>query len=94
MVRPTTLLKSSRHMSVSAAKDPRAALGRNPDRLTLEERTALAGKYVAMEIYTPDALPLRRIEAIGDSIGACVQMLKERGLDPLQFEFTRLAWPY
>ena len=81
-------------MPASAAKDPRVALGRNPDRLSLEERMALAGKYVAMEVYTPEALPLRRIEAIGDSIADCVRMLKERGLDPMQFEFTRLAWPY
>ena len=81
-------------MPASAAKDPRVALGRNPDRLSLEERMALAGKYVAMEVYTPEALPLRRIEAIGDSITDCIRMLKERGLDPMQFEFTRLAWPY
>ncbi|HTS64687.1 MAG TPA: hypothetical protein VMH28_21840 [Candidatus Acidoferrales bacterium] len=81
-------------MPASAAKDPRAALGRNPDRLTLEERTALAGKYVAMEIYSPETTPLRRIEAIGDSIPDCVRMLKERGLDPLNYEFTRLSWPY
>jgi len=54
---------------------------------------ALAGKYVAMEMYSPETLPLRRIEAIGDSIEACVRMLKERGLDPGIFEFTRLAWP-
>jgi hypothetical protein len=81
-------------MPATAAQDPRAAIGRNPDRLTLEERTALAGKYVAMEIYTPEDLPLRRIEAIGDSVNACVRMLKERGLDPMRFEFTRLAWPY
>jgi hypothetical protein len=81
-------------MVASAAKDSRAAIGRNPDRLTLEERTALAGKYVAMEMYTPEATPLRRIEAIGDSIEACVRMLKERGLDAGRFEFTRLAWPY
>jgi hypothetical protein len=78
----------------SAAKDPRVAIGRNPDRLTLEERMALAGKCVAMEIYSPETLPLRRIEAIGDSIDACVRMLKERGLDAGIFEFTRLAWPY
>jgi hypothetical protein len=81
-------------MTASAAKDPRAVIGRNPDQLTLEERTALAGKYVAMEIYTPEDLPLRRIEAIGDSLSDCVRMLKQRGLDPLRFEFTRLAWPY
>jgi hypothetical protein len=81
-------------MLASAAKDPRVAIGRSPDRLSLVERTALAGKYVALEMYTPEALPLRRIEAIGDSIEACARMLKERGLDPLLFEFTRLAWPY
>ena len=81
-------------MPVSAAKDPRQALGRNPDRLTLQERTALAGKMVALEIYTPETFPFRRIEAIGDSTVACVRMLQERGLDPRHFEFTRLSPPY
>jgi len=81
-------------MPATATKDPRAALGRSPDRLTLEERTALAGKYVALQIYTPEAAPLRRIEAIADSIEACIRMLQERTLEPGQFEFTRLAWPY
>jgi hypothetical protein len=81
-------------MPASAAKDPRVAIGQSPDRLTLEERTALAGKYVALQMYTPEAAPPRRIEAIGDSIDACVRMLTERGLDPTEFEFTRLAWPY
>jgi len=81
-------------MSVSAAKDPRQALGRNPDRLTLSERSALAGKMIALEIYTPATLPLRRIEAIGDTIEACVRMLQERGLDPRQFEITRLPPAY
>ena len=81
-------------MPASAAKDPRAVLGRSPDRLTLEEQTALAGKYIALEIYTPEAAPLRRIEAIADTLEGCVKMLQERGLDPLRFELTRLAWPY
>jgi len=81
-------------MSVSAAKDPRQALGRNPDRLTLSERSALAGKMIALEIYTPATLPLRRIEAIGDTIEACVRMLQERGLDPRQFEIARLPPAY
>ena len=43
------------------------------------------GKYVALEVYTPEALPLRRIEAIGDSLEECLRMLKGRGLDPLKF---------
>ena len=81
-------------MSVSAAKDPRQALGRNPDRLTLEERTALAAKMVALEVYSPATFPLRRIEAIGDSIDACIRMLRERGLDPRRFEYSPLRPPY
>ena len=67
------------------------AIGRSPDRLTLTERSRLAGKYIALEIYTPEAAPQRRIEAIGDSLEDCVKMLVSRGLDPAHFEFTRLA---
>ena len=70
------------------------ALGRSPDRLTPEERFELAGKYVALEIYTPDAAPARRIEAVGDSIADCIRVLKSRGLDPAKFEYTRLAPPW
>jgi len=81
-------------MSATAARDPQRAIGRSPDRLNLDERKALAGKYIALEIYTPDTLPYRRIEAIGDSLQECVRMLKGRGLDPVQFEFSRLAPAY
>jgi len=81
-------------MTVSAAKDPQRAIGRSPDRLNLDERHALTGKYIALEVYTPDELPLRRIEAIGDSVAECVRQLTARGLDPVRFEFSRLAPPY
>src|ERR1035441_10598183 len=81
-------------MPVSAAKDPRQALGRNPDRLTLEERAALAGKMVALEVYTPATFPLRRIEAIGASIVACIRMLQERGLVLRRFEYCLLVSAY
>ncbi len=81
-------------MTASVAKDPQRAIGRSPDRLNLDERRALAGKYIALEIYTPEALPLRRIEAIGDSVDECIRQLASRGLDPLKFEFTRLTPPY
>ena len=70
------------------------AIGRNPDDLSLEERAELAGKWIALEIYTPDALPLRRIEAIGDSVAECARMLKQRGLDPMKFEYSRLKSAY
>lgn len=81
-------------MTASAVKDPQRAIGRSPDRLSLDERHALTGKYIALEIYTPDDLPLRRIEAIGDGVEDCVRQLAARGLDPLKFEFLRLAPPY
>jgi len=81
-------------MSVSAASDPKNAIGRAPERLNLEERLALVGKFIALEIYTPEALPLRRIEAIGDSVEECVRQLTARGHDPARFEFSRLGPPY
>jgi hypothetical protein len=81
-------------MTTSATKDPQRALGRSPDRLDLDERRALIGKYIALEIYTPEDLPLRRIEAIGDSMQECARQLVARGLDPVRFEFSRLAPPY
>lgn len=81
-------------MTASAARDPQRAIGRSPDRLSLEERRALTGKYIALEIYTPEDLPLRRIEAIGDSVPECARQLVARGLDPVRFEFSRLAPAY
>ena len=81
-------------MAVSAANDVRLAIGRNPDRLSLDERRALVGKYIALEIYSPETLPLRRIEGIADTLAGCMKMLQERGLDPRQFEFTRLGPAY
>jgi hypothetical protein len=77
-------------MAATSAIDPKKILGRAPERLTLEEMHALAGKFIALEIYSPATLPTRRIEALGDSVDACIQQLTARGLDPKQFEFTRL----
>jgi len=74
--------------------DAKTALGRSPEALTIQERLEFAGKFVALEIYTPATLPLRRIEAIGDSVAECVRQLEGRGLDPLRFEFNRLTRPY
>ncbi|HTS30952.1 MAG TPA: hypothetical protein VMH81_34005 [Bryobacteraceae bacterium] len=78
----------------ATTKDLEQAIGRSPDRLTLDEQLRLAGKYVALEIYTPEATPLRRIEAIGDSVVDCVRMLTKRGLNPSHFEYIRLPHPY
>ena len=81
-------------MTVSAAKDPKQAIGHAPEDLNLQERKALTGKMIALEIYSPETLPLRRIEAIGDSAAECVTQLMARGLDPGNFEFSRLGPPY
>jgi len=69
-------------------------VGRAPERLTLEEREFLVGRYFAREVYTPERLPLQRIEALGDSVQECVAMLRRRGLDPLHYEFARFNPPY
>jgi hypothetical protein len=81
-------------MSAAVSRDPRQAIGRSPDALTLPERVAFAGLHIALEIYTPENLALRRIEAIGESLDACLRMLRERGLNARNFEFTRLSPPY
>mgnify|MGYP001177219897 CR=1 FL=1 len=69
-------------------------IGRAVDRLTLDEREALIGKFAAQEVYSPERLPLQRMEALGDSVQDCVKQLQDRGLDPMSFEFTILGPPY
>ncbi len=71
-----------------------AAIGCSPERLSIEERFALVGKFVALEVYTPETIPLRRIEAIGDSAAECMRGLKARGLDPVRYEFVQITPPY
>jgi hypothetical protein len=78
----------------TSAKDPAALIGRSVERLSVEERVALAGKFIALEIYSPERLPLARIEAVGDSPEACIRQLAARGLNPRNFELTRLKPPY
>jgi len=63
-------------------------VGKSPDRLTLGERTATAGKWIALEVYTPETLPLRVIEALGDTAAECIRKLEDRGLNPRTFEFS------
>jgi hypothetical protein len=69
-------------------------IGRPFDSLSIDERKAAAGCFAALEIYTPQTLPLRRIEAIGASAGECIAQLRARGLDPTRFEFVRLTPAY
>jgi hypothetical protein len=69
-------------------------IGRAPERLTAAEAIALAGKFVALELYSPETTPLRRIEAIGVEPEDCIRELTARGLDPRRYELTRLKAPF
>ncbi|MGE5646144.1 MAG: hypothetical protein ACM336_10165 [Acidobacteriota bacterium] len=77
-------------MLFCARVDPQRAIGRSPDHLSLDELAALEGKFVALEIYTPKSVPLRTIEAVGDTAEDCIRQLAARGRDPRHFEFTML----
>lgn len=81
-------------MPRSTAFDPKTLIGREPERLTLDEHNAIVGQWIALEIYDPQRLPLRRIEAVGASIAECVADLRARGLDPERFEFVLVRPPY
>ena len=73
---------------------PQEIIGRAPESLSLEERWALTGKWIALEIYQPATLPLRQIQAVAASPLDCVKELASRGLDPRRFEFQLLSPPY
>jgi hypothetical protein len=65
-------------------------LGRSPDSLTFAERQRLGGKWIALELYSPKTLPIRKIEAIAGSPGECIRALRQRGLEPKNYEFMML----
>ncbi len=66
-------------------------IGASPDRLTLSEAAHYRGSWIALEIYTPETLPLRIIEAMGRSSADCILQLNGRGLNPARFEFVQLG---
>jgi hypothetical protein len=69
-------------------------LGQPIDQLTLADRWKLTGSWVALEIYSPQRLPLRTIEAIGPTATACMKQLLAQGRDPAQFEYEPILQPY
>jgi len=71
-----------------------ALLGKPIDGLTAAERWKNAGVWVAIELYTPQSMPLRQIAAAGASAEECLAELSGRGLDPTRFEFVPLGQPY
>ncbi len=77
-------------MSVFTIVDTGKLIGREVEGLNFVERSALAGKWIALEIYTPKTIPLKRIVAVGDSVADCARQLNARGPDPARFEFSRV----
>jgi hypothetical protein len=63
-------------------------MGRSLEKLSITERKKFAGKWVALEIYTPDTTPEKLIQAVGSSPASCIEQLRERGLDPGRYEFV------
>ncbi|HEY1204834.1 MAG: hypothetical protein ABSH46_15635 [Bryobacteraceae bacterium] len=81
-------------MILNSRVDPRKIVGSYPERLSVEQLRALAGYVVALELYTPETVPVRRIEAIGETADECMAGLAGRGLDPRRFEYIMLKAPY
>ncbi len=79
---------------MKTASELSSFIGRFPDQLTLNERWSLVGVWIALEKYTPETLPVRRIEAIGESTVECVRMLQALGLDARNFEFMPVGTPW
>jgi hypothetical protein len=66
------------------------ALGFAPEQLSLPLREMLTGRWVALELYDPQRLPLRKILAIATTPAQCFAALKAQGLDLTQYEVIQL----
>jgi len=66
------------------------AIGHAPEELSLPLRESLTGHWIALELYNPIKLPLRKIIAIADSPAQCFANLRVKGLDLTQYEVVRL----
>lgn len=74
--------------------DYRKFIGKSIDGLQLSDRWALSGQWIATELYAPERLPLRIMQAVGQDARACIEQLRQRGLDPALFEYQPLEQPY
>ncbi|MCX6604230.1 MAG: hypothetical protein NTV52_11610 [Acidobacteria bacterium] len=69
-------------------------IGTSPEQLSIAQRRALTGQWAAYLIYTPQNLAFRQIEAIGPTVAACAAQLRQRGLNPAEYEFLPFTPAY
>lgn len=70
------------------------ALGHAPEELSLPLRTSLNGLWVALELYDPHRLPLRKIVAVASTPSQCFSDLKAKGHNLALFEVIQLPTAY
>jgi hypothetical protein len=69
-------------------------LGKSVDGLLLTDRLNLTGFWIATELYSPERLPLRIIQAIGSDPRDCAGQLRAKGLDPAAYHYEALCEPF
>ena len=74
--------------------EPERYIGKSLDGLLLADRCRMSGYWIATELYSPQRLPLRIIEAAGKDARECIEQLRRRGLDPGRFEYEAVPQPY
>jgi hypothetical protein len=88
-----------------ATADRKSLVGRAVEDLSVTERLQYANTWIAFRLYSPPHkvtkdgveyvdVRLRRIEAAGTSVEDLIAQLRQRSLDPAEFEFTPLKPPY
>ncbi len=93
------------NLSLFGSDTAKPIVGRAPEELTIAERFQNAGRWVALELYAPPVVAgeegkaevdfrLRRVRAMGASAQECIAQLQQAGLNPAEFEFTRLTPAY
>ncbi len=89
----------------AGAHDVKTLIGRAVEDLSVTDRLQYANTWIAFRLYSPPHkvtkdgveyvdVRLRRIEAAGKSIEELIAQLRQRSLDPKEFEFTPLKPPY
>ena len=64
---------------MAAALDPTLYVDKVLEGLPLKQRAQLTNAWIATQLYSPERLPLRTIEAIGPTLRDCIVDLQRLG---------------